>query len=139
MSDPQESWENELVDETEQKLSSFNVGASDFVPNANAFTFVPGAGLQASEPEPVLPQPTKPTIPQPAPAADIPKEEIALPVKKDRKQRANSESASDDEGMSDEARANLAALYEDAGKQHLNIIFIGHVDAGKSTMGGQIL
>ena len=25
------------------------------------------------------------------------------------------------------------------GKQHLNIVFIGHVDAGKSTMGGNIL
>ncbi|EJT97498.1 hypothetical protein DACRYDRAFT_24917 [Dacryopinax primogenitus] len=27
----------------------------------------------------------------------------------------------------------------DDGKEHLNIVFIGHVDAGKSTMGGQIL
>lgn len=24
-------------------------------------------------------------------------------------------------------------------KQHLNVVFIGHVDAGKSTMGGQLL
>jgi peptide chain release factor subunit 3 len=28
---------------------------------------------------------------------------------------------------------------EETGKEHLNIIFIGHVDAGKSTMGGHIL
>lgn len=25
------------------------------------------------------------------------------------------------------------------GKEHINVVFIGHVDAGKSTMGGQIL
>ena len=28
---------------------------------------------------------------------------------------------------------------EELGKEHLNIVFIGHVDAGKSTMGGHIL
>jgi hypothetical protein len=28
---------------------------------------------------------------------------------------------------------------EDDTKQHLNVVFIGHVDAGKSTIGGQIL
>lgn len=28
---------------------------------------------------------------------------------------------------------------EDEGKEHLNIVFIGHVDAGKSTMGGHLL
>ena len=26
-----------------------------------------------------------------------------------------------------------------AAKEHLNVVFIGHVDAGKSTMGGRIL
>jgi len=28
---------------------------------------------------------------------------------------------------------------EELGKEHLNIVFIGHVDAGKSTMGGHLL
>ena len=27
----------------------------------------------------------------------------------------------------------------DSGKEHMNVVFIGHVDAGKSTMGGHIL
>jgi peptide chain release factor subunit 3 len=32
------------------------------------------------------------------------------------------------------------ALVEDEDhRQHLNVVFIGHVDAGKSTIGGQIL
>ncbi|KAI8817943.1 P-loop containing nucleoside triphosphate hydrolase protein [Fimicolochytrium jonesii] len=30
-------------------------------------------------------------------------------------------------------------IVEDEGKEHLNIVFIGHVDAGKSTMGGHLL
>ena len=34
-------------------------------------------------------------------------------------------------------KANFKA--EDEGKDYVNIVFIGHVDAGKSTMSGQIL
>ncbi|KAJ6383832.1 hypothetical protein OIU78_027179, partial [Salix suchowensis] len=30
-------------------------------------------------------------------------------------------------------------MEEDNKKRHLNVVFIGHVDAGKSTTGGQIL
>ena len=37
----------------------------------------------------------------------------------------------------DKKNANFKA--EDEGKDYVNIVFIGHVDAGKSTMSGQIL
>lgn len=37
------------------------------------------------------------------------------------------------------ADVSAAVLEEMYGKEHVNIIFIGHVDAGKSTLGGQVL
>lgn len=37
------------------------------------------------------------------------------------------------------ADVDLATLTEVYGKEHLNVIFLGHVDAGKSTLGGSIL
>lgn len=33
----------------------------------------------------------------------------------------------------------MKKINEDDPRAHLNIVFIGHVDAGKSTLGGQIL
>ena len=37
------------------------------------------------------------------------------------------------------ADVDQSVLEEMYGKEHVNIIFIGHVDAGKSTLGGQVL
>ncbi|EHY58138.1 translation termination factor GTPase eRF3 [Exophiala dermatitidis] len=37
------------------------------------------------------------------------------------------------------ADVDASVLAEMYGKEHVNIIFIGHVDAGKSTLGGQVL
>lgn len=37
------------------------------------------------------------------------------------------------------ADVDASVLQEMYGKEHVNIIFIGHVDAGKSTLGGQVL
>ncbi|KAL9712682.1 translation termination factor GTPase eRF3 [Leucoagaricus gongylophorus] len=45
--------------------------------------------------------------------------------------------ASDVKSAADQAV--IEDLYGDHIKEHLNIVFIGHVDAGKSTMGGNIL
>ncbi|KAF9153502.1 translation termination factor GTPase eRF3 [Linnemannia schmuckeri] len=39
----------------------------------------------------------------------------------------------------DEDAVDQETLTEFFGKEHMNVIFIGHVDAGKSTMGGRIL
>ncbi|CAK9137706.1 unnamed protein product [Ilex paraguariensis] len=59
-----------------------------------------------------------------------------------------------EEGLKEEVCANSKAVnvepknvieedaeeeVEDNRKRHLNVVFIGHVDAGKSTIGGQIL
>ncbi|KAF3015106.1 hypothetical protein G7054_g13777 [Neopestalotiopsis clavispora] len=53
----------------------------------------------------------------------------AAAEKRDANAVANEQSADVDE-------ATLKEMY---GKEHMNIIFIGHVDAGKSTLGGSIL
>ena len=56
-------------------------------------------------------------------------------------------STEEEKGMEEfeklEATLKNVELATDSGehlkKEHLNIVFIGHVDAGKSTIGGQIL
>eukprot|EP00884_Botryococcus_braunii_P004624 jgi/Botrbrau1/14162/Bobra.182_3s0102.1 len=51
----------------------------------------------------------------------------------------------DDEDLEPEEQRNLELqriaeeLAKEDGREHMNIVFIGHVDAGKSTTGGQIL
>ena len=40
--------------------------------------------------------------------------------------------------MSQEEKEAEEEFFQDA-KEHFNIVFIGHVDAGKSTMGGHLL
>ncbi|CEH14007.1 eukaryotic polypeptide chain release factor 3 [Ceraceosorus bombacis] len=62
-----------------------------------------------------------------------------------KKKIAGEKSATDAEKVLDEAHKatdeeTLKDLFGDAHvKSHLNVVFIGHVDAGKSTMGGQLL
>lgn len=82
----------------------------------------------AAAPKPKPPAPKKPAAPPPppppAPAAPEPEPE---------------EDAIDEEAAAAEAAATLALLDAEDPRDHLNVVFIGHVDAGKSTTGGQIL
>ena len=88
-----------------------------------------------------------------APKAEAPKAETPKPANKDskkekddlsQKQKARREA---EEKKAQEVESKMAELLktelEEAKKadlrEHLNIVFIGHVDAGKSTIGGQIL
>lgn len=89
----------------------------------------PGAQLGPQEPEPALnpaatsfvpsfAQPPPPPPPAPEPTVD------------------------EFEGFEADEKSILEAykqLQAEDGREHLNIVFIGHVDAGKSTLGGQIL
>ncbi|KAJ0167412.1 Eukaryotic peptide chain release factor GTP-binding subunit [Colletotrichum tanaceti] len=54
----------------------------------------------------------------------------------DKKAAARDVDAVQKEQTADVDEATLKEIY---GKEHVNIIFIGHVDAGKSTLGGSIL
>ncbi|ORZ24169.1 P-loop containing nucleoside triphosphate hydrolase protein [Absidia repens] len=65
----------------------------------------------------------------------------AKPTKKVAQQTANQEKTA---AKSDTVTEDLDTLDDDVvadlyGKEHLNVVFMGHVDAGKSTMGGNIL
>ncbi|OAG35250.1 hypothetical protein AYO21_10586 [Fonsecaea monophora] len=57
------------------------------------------------------------------------------PTPADAKKQRNA----DEVAQSQTADVDASVLEEMYGKEHVNIIFIGHVDAGKSTLGGQVL
>ncbi|CAK9257792.1 unnamed protein product [Sphagnum jensenii] len=69
----------------------------------------------------------------PPPAAE--EKDAAAPSNGSVEKEENEEVAHEGESKSAEA---LEADKDDS-RQHLNVVFIGHVDAGKSTIGGQIL
>ncbi|KAG6817463.1 translation termination factor GTPase eRF3 [Tephrocybe sp. NHM501043] len=99
--------------------------------------------LPASVPAPVS-QPEKGEVkpsasPSPAPAS-VSKPSTPAPVSKTfSTQKAKTDTAAVAQEVKAVAdQAVLEDLYGDV-KEHLNIVFVGHVDAGKSTMGGNLL
>jgi len=145
-----------------------NAATFSFNPNAASFSFAPGgaaapapaaaeepavdaaadavAAVSVSEPEPPAPAP-----PPPAPAEPEEEEEAPGPVESEEEKVERARAAQEEkERMENKLRkerereeeriANEARLLEEEDKrEHLNLVFIGHVDAGKSTIGGQIL
>ncbi|KAF8591582.1 hypothetical protein K439DRAFT_1380625 [Ramaria rubella] len=103
----------------------------------------------AAEPPPPLapkpkPPPSAPTSTKPATAApaSAPTSHSSSPAPPTRVYNFSSEkSKTDTDAVTQEVHktADSATLGDLFGKQHLNIVFIGHVDAGKSTMGGNLL
>ncbi|KAF2760357.1 hypothetical protein EJ05DRAFT_462408 [Pseudovirgaria hyperparasitica] len=69
------------------------------------------------------------TSPTPSSGRDSPTGKEKAALKKEADAVAKEQEADVDE-------ATLAEMY---GKEHVNVIFLGHVDAGKSTLGGSIL
>ncbi|KAJ7179133.1 eukaryotic polypeptide chain release factor 3 [Mycena filopes] len=142
-------------------MSKLNAGAYEFVPGRGFVAPQP----VAPPPEPLeRPEQTEaprppPTIslniggakPTPAPAAAPPppaaiQPSVAInsaPAAPPSKTFSTEKSKTDTSAIVQEVRtvaddAVLEDLYGDV-KEHLNIVFIGHVDAGKSTMGGNLL
>ncbi|KLO19765.1 hypothetical protein SCHPADRAFT_898344 [Schizopora paradoxa] len=102
-------------------------------------------------PTPASSQPSAPSKPAPSPApaaqaAPKPKSTAASGTSTPTTQNKTytmERAKTDADGVLHDAKAaadqdTLKDLFGDM-KQHLNIVFIGHVDAGKSTMGGNIL
>ncbi|KAJ7781262.1 eukaryotic polypeptide chain release factor 3 [Mycena metata] len=144
-------------------MSKLNAGAFEFVPGRGFV--VPQPAPPPPEPlerpeqtEAPRPPPTislniggaKPTPPAPAPAAAPPpaahQPSVAVntaAAPPPSKTFSTEKSKTDTSAIVQEVRtvaddAVLEDLYGDV-KEHLNIVFIGHVDAGKSTMGGNLL
>ncbi|CEI86072.1 Putative Eukaryotic release factor 3 [Rhizopus microsporus] len=133
---------------------SLNPGATEWKPNLNARSFVPTFGAAPAPapkvvklpestpaPAPKVEEPKKETpkaeAPKPKPAAAAapkPATPAAKPAAAAPAKKAPEPAPQEDEEEVDEEIA--ADLY---GKEHLNVVFMGHVDAGKSTMGGNIL
>jgi len=157
-----ETWDQE--EETTVKMGQLNVGAPAFVPNVNAAAFVPSwlpadptpvppailtappppvvSNCTAQRPEPVSMQVD--TVAEPAPVEEV---GDSWEDKADMSSAATTpdddeNSMEDDSGLKKSSRvkkkpASLASKTTE--KEHVNVVFIGHVDAGKSTIGGQIM
>ncbi|WBW74742.1 cytoplasmic translation release factor class II, GTPase eRF3 [Schizosaccharomyces osmophilus] len=89
--------------------------------------------------------PEKPTEAAPAPAPAPQKAEAKKPAETSApapaKQASDKKQAPAVTESSTEAETTVdrEVLQEMYGKEHVNIVFIGHVDAGKSTLGGNLL
>ncbi|KAG5646619.1 translation termination factor GTPase eRF3 [Asterophora parasitica] len=97
------------------------------------------------EPKPVAPKPAAAPTPTPAaaPAAPTPTTSKSSTPAPASKTFSTQKAKTDANAIAQELKtladqAVLDDLYGDV-KEHLNIVFIGHVDAGKSTMGGNLL
>ncbi|KAF9954540.1 translation termination factor GTPase eRF3 [Modicella reniformis] len=135
---------------------SLNPGASTFVPTVAAESFVPtGIDFNAPPPAAVLDKNLKTstrevssdasvstsiaaTMPVPKPAST---ETNPVPTLTNTSKKAVVAPSATTAAVNDEEdeRMDQDTLTEFFGKEHINVLFIGHVDAGKSTMGGRIL
>jgi len=140
-----DNWDDEDMD-ISNKLTALNVNAPTFVPNVNAAPFVPSWG-PGEESETAASQPASqdngkmavdPVVPRPADSwedkADM-SSNATTPEDEDM-------SMEDDSGVKKSARVKQKPKVVESittDKEHVNIVFIGHVDAGKSTIGGQLM
>lgn len=102
---------------------------------------------QADEPEPVK---EEPPAPSPPPAQEKPKDEPKEEPKveptpaepeepaEEAEELADEEEEEEEEGQKKEKKVKEGLQAPDP-RNHMNVVFIGHVDAGKSTTCGQIL
>ncbi|KAF8558773.1 hypothetical protein OG21DRAFT_1432380 [Imleria badia] len=125
--------------------------------NAGAFEFVPGRPFSLPPPPPGTqpqtislnigsskPTPAPPPAPASTPAPSHPPSHSSSPAPPVSKKIFSTEKSKSDttavarevHSVADEAV--LKDLFGDV-KEHLNVVFIGHVDAGKSTLGGNLL
>ncbi|KAF8604971.1 eukaryotic polypeptide chain release factor 3 [Ceratobasidium sp. AG-I] len=128
---------------------SLNIGGARPPPVPAAAPTPPPAA--APVPAPVAPAQAQAPVPAPsAQPAPAPAKEAAAPRPKEKFNFTADKAKTNVDAVLKDAQENvdedtLKDLYGDSAavdpnvKQHLNIVFIGHVDAGKSTMGGQLL
>ncbi|CAG0881097.1 unnamed protein product [Darwinula stevensoni] len=155
-------------DEAENSSSLLNVHAVPFIPNVNAPEFVPSSVNHQHPVESSAETAVATTnADQIHPEKEVPLQETKPPDKQDEgggepadswEDKVNDESEEDyDEGGDEDEdededisegdvvtvkpkKVKKPPKKETASKkEHVNVVFIGHVDAGKSTIGGQIM
>lgn len=135
-------------------ISQLNVNATPFVPNVHAPEFVPSF-LKNSQSTPADSLPSSEMEIEAPPAKDdSPGGNVGSTVDNsladwDDGVEVDENNAEDDEEMETEgveaetvprAKKKPFKVEDDSPKkEHVNVVFIGHVDAGKSTIGGQIM
>ncbi|CAB3989409.1 eukaryotic peptide chain release factor GTP-binding subunit ERF3A isoform X1 [Paramuricea clavata] len=156
-----DSWDaiddsTETSEDLSSGIQSLNVNARPFIPNVNAPVFVPSFGQKTNTNAPL----TKPIAdikddtPEVADKNDdldkltenepeVSNEEANNGTEENKDDNEVSEeltdNALDDEKPTETTKVKPAPVEEEDSKEHINIVFIGHVDAGKSTIGGQVL
>ncbi|XP_026991153.1 G1 to S phase transition 1, like isoform X2 [Tachysurus fulvidraco] len=130
-------------------FSGLNVNAKPFIPNVNAAEFVPGF-LQKAPAETIAPV-TVPekngrievSVPAAPPLENGSGDAETAAEDESWEQKGGEEDSLQEEGMEEDEEAptpKVTPVQPDAPKkEHVNVVFIGHVDAGKSTIGGQIM
>lgn len=115
-----------------------NPNAPAFNPNAAAFVpswmQQPAAAQPAAQPEPAAPAAKK--TPKSSPPRATPKPAVKQEAPKLVKPEPPKEEEIDEAQI---LADKLSAQDLQNTKEHVNLVFIGHVDAGKSTMGGHLL
>ncbi|KAK3520259.1 hypothetical protein QTP70_019678, partial [Hemibagrus guttatus] len=131
-------------------FSGLNVNAKPFIPNVNAAEFVPGY-LQKAPAETIAPV----AVPEKDGRIEVSEPAAAPPVENGSgdgetaaeeeswEQKGGEEDSLQEEGLEEDEEAptpKMTPTQPNAPKkEHVNVVFIGHVDAGKSTIGGQIM
>ncbi|XP_060068622.1 eukaryotic peptide chain release factor GTP-binding subunit ERF3A-like [Ylistrum balloti] len=141
-----DSWDQEIDSQNEtdpgkelaQPLSFLNVNAAPFVPGQNVFAteFVP----VASKTDDATPNEGTPTDESGNAVGDENMETEQEPAGDDW--AAEDEEDSEEvvvKPIADTKKGNSGPQEVEVKKEHINVVFIGHVDAGKSTIGGHIM
>uniref|UniRef100_A0A672ZKE1 Eukaryotic peptide chain release factor GTP-binding subunit ERF3A-like n=1 Tax=Sphaeramia orbicularis TaxID=375764 RepID=A0A672ZKE1_9TELE len=134
-----DSWEQEddveatIDGQLEPAFTTLNVNAKPFVPNVNAAEFVPAFAMKAHSENLDAAGNSVYVCAAPVENGDT---EMTTEEPWDQKEAAP-EVMEEEEEMTVPKVSNVQP--DAPKKEHINVVFIGHVDAGKSTIGGQIM
>ncbi|XP_063286375.1 eukaryotic peptide chain release factor GTP-binding subunit ERF3A isoform X2 [Pelobates fuscus] len=152
-----DSWDQADMDAPEAQLNSalalLNVNAKPFVPNVHAAEFVPSFLISGKEEDTT----DNSAQDEKSLSSEVENGETEMSPEeswdhKDEPSETEPGGGLGDGGSSEDAAPEMmeeeeeiakpktvVALPDAPKKEHVNVVFIGHVDAGKSTIGGQIM
>ncbi|RMX52686.1 hypothetical protein pdam_00004235 [Pocillopora damicornis] len=155
LDDPGPGEMSEGTSDLSAQLHSLNVNAKPFVPNVNAPAFVPSflktvttdasPSTNGDVDQSEIAEKNSDTIKGDVPGEDKEPIDMKPETNEDRGEtketvevEAEEEEQEEVKPVKKEAKKEVEEEPEDK-REHLNIIFIGHVDAGKSTIGGHVM
>ncbi|KAK7938576.1 hypothetical protein WMY93_001902 [Mugilogobius chulae] len=157
-----DSWEqeDEVDGQLGQALTTLNVNAKPFVPNVNAAEFVPSFAAKAPSESLAVEVSVEALSSMDVSDSTAPVENGDADLNTEQPWDQKDEEASEEEpgghspheapseetseGLDEEEEVSAPKVQpppqpDAPKKEHINVVFIGHVDAGKSTIGGQIM